>query len=116
MATRDETVVREWQRRLRRQVLISRLTVVAVLAMFPILVISKIAHGSGGLSRGANTALGGIILVPVAWIVIALALSFRGLRCPRCNAYQGRRVGERDRISLGGAGPAGCRACHTPFV
>ena len=116
MVTRDETVVREWQRRLRRQMLISRLTVVAVLAIFPILVISKIAHGSGGLSRGANTALGAILLVPVTWIVVALVLSFRGLRCPRCNVYQGRRVGERDRIGLGGTGPAGCRACHAPFV
>ena len=111
MQDRDEKVVQAWQRRLRRQEWISRLTVVVVLGLIATKVVAK-----WSLSHGARTALGLVLLALVAWVVFALVFSFAGLRCPKCNAYQGRRLGERDRISLRGRGPTSCRACHTAFV
>jgi predicted Na+-dependent transporter len=110
MANRDETVVREWQRRLARQRTISRLSIVAVVGLVAAGPLSRIAHG------GARKGLGLAIMVLAAYIVVALVLSMRGFRCPKCNAYQGRRPGERDRPLSGPGALRACRACHTPFV
>jgi hypothetical protein len=114
MVERDETVVREWQHRLARQRTISGLSIVAVIGVVALAAVSRIAGRS--LHGAARTGLGFAMMVLVAYLVVALVLSLRGFRCPKCNAYQGRRPGERDRPLSGIGALRACRACHTPFV
>ena len=57
MQDRDEKVVQAWQRRLRRQEWISRLTVVVVLGLIATKVVAKVSTGRTAIPRSVSSVI-----------------------------------------------------------
>lgn len=107
---RDESVVQTWKKRLRRQAVVSRLNLFAVIGVLALMFVSR---GAGHkMTQGARQVVGALMFAFLGYIVFAFLFSFIGLRCPKCNAQQGGGFAGRGPI----ARPRACRACKTPFV